>query len=186
MTLSEFLPIMAYLSAAIGKPLSKESSEVYFDLLGDLPVDILKTSVKRVALEHKWASFPSVAELREAAALTQRQVVTDISPAEAWQRAWAVARLIDLDIPGSAERHLAKLPPLVLAAVQAFGLPALCYGKEPVGVVRGQFLKIYEQLLAGAQREALLPKSVRKSIAGHKPAALPVTQNLIANVGRME
>src|SRR5262249_46056005 len=100
MTKQEFVEAMAYLSAAIGKPLAMETAVVYFGLLGDLPADHFKLAVKRVALEHKWANFPTVAELREAAALTVQGKVSELSPPEAWGLAWRAAGRIDLEVEG--------------------------------------------------------------------------------------
>ena len=57
------------------------------------------------------------------------------------------------------------MPPLVVEAMRAFGIPALCYGKEPVTVVRAQFAKIFEQLAARERRLRLMPPAMRSEIA---------------------
>lgn len=164
MSRREFAEVMAYLSAACGKPMPSEAAEVYFDLLGDLPVEVLRIAAKRVALSHPWATFPSVAELREAGAETMRGKSVELSAAEAWRIAWSTAGRIDLDVIGSCDRAMASVPPLVAEAMQSFGIAALCYGKEPVGVVRAQFVKFFEQLAAREKRVALLPPALRESI----------------------
>lgn len=165
MTRVEFATVIVYLEAICGKQLPPASMDPYFDLLGDLPSDVLRTAAQRVAVEHRWATFPSVAELREAAIETIQGSVKELSPAEAWDLAWSAAGRIDLEIEGSIDRACKDLPVTVLEAMRAFGVPALVYGKEPVGVVRGQFLKIFEQLAARDRRRALLPASVKNSIA---------------------
>ncbi len=165
MTDNEFAEVLAYIGAAIQKPLSQESVSVYWDLLGDIPIDALRVAAKRVVLQHKWATFPSVAELREAAAETMQGRVKDLSAAEAWKYAWRGAGRIDPEVQGSIERACKTLPPLVVEAMQTFGIHALCCGKEPVGVVRSQFMKIYEQLQARTQRERLLPQAVKEQVA---------------------
>jgi hypothetical protein len=183
MTKIDFLQIMGYLGAGIVKDLPEESMDVYFDLLGDLPAEVFFTAAMRVILEHKWATFPSVAELREAASQTLLGKVTEISSAEAWQLAWRAASRIDPEIDGSLERACKSLPPLVFEAMKAFGINALCYGKEPVGVVRGQFMKIFEQLAAREKREALFPQRLTNTIRG----ALPMkVAEAITDIGRME
>jgi hypothetical protein len=144
MTKLDFLQIMGYLGAAIGRDLPEKSMDVYFDLLGDLPAEVMFTAARRVILEHKWTTFPRIAEIREAALQTLRGKVTEISPAEAWQLGWRAASRIDPEIDGSLERACQSLPPLVFEAMKAFGINALCYGKEPVSIVRGQFMKILE------------------------------------------
>src|SRR5262249_4373334 len=132
----------------------------------DLPLDVLKLAAKRVVLEHRWATFPTVAELRAAAAETMQGQVAELSPAEAWAIAWRVVGSTDPEVEGSFQRASKGVPPLVVEAIRAFGLNSLCYGKEPVGVVRGQVLKVYEQLAAREQRTALMPASVRAAIEG--------------------
>lgn len=171
MTKADFIPIMAYIGTAIGKPIgaTKEEvasrTEVYFDLLGDLPAHTLQVAAKRVVLEHKWATFPTVAELRQAASETIRGQVSGLSSAEAWGLAWDAVKRIDLDIEETIQRACEGLPPLVVEAMRAFGITALVTGKEPISVVRGQFLKVYEQLQARDQRQALLPNRLKADIA---------------------
>jgi hypothetical protein len=177
MTREEFGKVVAYIATAIDKELSKDRLKVYFDLLGDLSFEVLLTAARRVVLEHPWATFPSVAELRSAAAETIQAQVSATSPAEAWSLAWAATARIDPESEGSFERAVEKLkvPPLVVEAMRAFGVQALCYGKEPVGVVRGQFMDIYEQLLARDKRRALMPGPLKQAIesAGKEPQKLP-------------
>lgn len=180
MTRPEFAQIIAYLTAGCGKPLADAALEVYFDLLGDLPFDAMKLAAQRVLLEHRWATFPSIAELREAATATMRGQVAALSPAEAWALAWDAAGRIDPEQEGSAERGLRDLPPLVVEAIRAFGLPALCYGQEPVGVVRAQFTKIYEQLAAREQRTALLPHKTAEAVRQRLPQQVA---GILQNIG---
>lgn len=171
MTRNEFGAVMAYLQVGLsgsGKCLDEKTFEamldVYFDLLGDLPAPVFQLAAKRVLLEHRWATFPTVAELRQAAAETAQGQAIELSPAEAWQIAWKAAGKIDLDIDGSCERQMAALPPIVQQAMRAFSLPALVNGKEPLAVVRAQFIKIYEQLAARERRVALLPTMLREQL----------------------
>lgn len=172
MTRHEFASVMAYISAGIGKPIAREAAEVYFDLLGDLPEPIFRAAAKRVLLEHKWATFPSVAELREAAALTMQGEISSLTAAEAWQLAWKATGKIDPEVDGSLERACAQLPPLVFEAMRSFGIPALCFGREPVAVVRAQFMKFYEQLADREKRRALLPDRLTQTIRAQLPGGI--------------
>ena len=184
MTNTEFAEIVAYITAGCGKPLPVESQIVYFDLLGDLPADTFRLAARRVVLEHKWATFPSVAELRAAASESARGVVSDLTPAEAWAMAWRVACDTDPECDGSFDRacRRAKAPPLVVESIRAFGLNSLCYGGDPQGVVRGQFLKVFEQLAGRDRRVALLPPAVRDQIGRHRER---VNGQAVAIVGRL-
>lgn len=177
MTNLEFAEIIGYIGAACGKSLPVESQIVYFDLLGDLTADVFRLAAKRVALEHKWANFPTVAELREAAALTAQGEVSTLSPCKAWELAWDAIKRIDLDIDGSLQRATSKLPPIVLEAMEAMGTASLVGGKDKVPVVRAQFIDAFEHLAERDKRLALMPSSVRQAIEGigeKKELAAPV------------
>ncbi len=166
MTLMEFGEIMARLAAAygtgFGKPMDEFTVAVYYDALGDIPLEALRVASKRVMMQQKW--FPTIHELRQAASETQAGEVTSLPPAEAWALAWRAACRIDPEVDGSVDRACAGLPLLVVEALRAFGVNAMVYGKEPVGVIRGQFLKIYEQIQAKAQRERVLPAQLKQQI----------------------
>lgn len=180
MTQAEFATVIGYISLAIGKPLAPDAQKVYYDLLGDLPFDVLQIAAKRAVLEHPWATFPSVAELRQAAVLTQRGEIKALSAGEAWEMAWDAIGNIDPEIPTSLTKAMGKLPPTVAAAVKAMGVPALCYGKEPVTVVRGQFMKVFSEISEREARTALLPQATKQAIAAARP---PSVAGLLAGIG---
>ena len=166
-THSEFTSAMAYLTLATGKGLpvkGKDDSfgalDVYFDLLKDLSAEVLAVAVRRVALEHKWSNFPTPAEIREAASETIQGQIKELSSAEAWEQAWRAVGRIDLEIEGSLARHTQNIPALVLEAMRAFGIPDMVYSKSSVSVIRGQFVKIYEQLASRDRRQKLFPKKL--------------------------
>lgn len=185
MTRIEFGEVIAYITAGCGKNLSAPSLEVYFDCLNDLSRDALHLAAKRVLMEHVWATFPSVAELRKAATETRSGSVMGLAPGEAWELAWKCIGQTDPEVPGDFQRAVKvfHLPPLVVRAIEVFGLHAMCFGKEPVGVVRGQFLKIYEQLAARESRTALYPASLTEAIEGMNKRLPSQVQGAIASIG---
>jgi hypothetical protein len=187
MTREQFSEIMAYLGAGIQKPISPSSLGVYFDLLGDMSYEIGKLAVRRVLLEHRWATFPSVAELQEAAKASEKGQITELSAVEAWEMAWRAIGNIDPDVDGSIQRSMVKLPKLVAATIQAMGVNNLCYGQEPVAVIRAQFVKAYETLAARDKRASLFTPAmlndlgtIRMRIESTTPA-----QKIIAAIGAM-
>lgn len=189
MTRLVFGRIMAGIAAAIGKPLTAEAADVYFSLLGDLPFEVLEAAAKRVLLEHRWATFPSIAELRQAAAETIQGQFSELSPAEAWAIAWRAVGRIDLEVGGQADRELKRIPPIVAEAVRAYGLYSLVAGRENVSIVRAQFTKIFEQLAARERRTALLPAALKDTIARIGAESLPAigqSAAKIARIGAME
>jgi hypothetical protein len=188
-TNTEFAEIIGFLTAGCGKPLAVESQVVYFDLLGDLSAETLWLAARRVLLEHPWATFPSVAELRQAAAESARGEIRDLAPSEAWELAWyAVTNFVDPEAPASLERAKARLPALVWRTIEAFPLVALVYGKEPVGVLRGQFLRMYQDYAERARREALFQPATLAALENIRdrkaiPASLPVA-GFLAGIGK--
>ncbi len=184
----EFAEIMLRITAGCGKSLAMESQVVYFDLLGDLDASVLRIAADRVLAEHVWSTFPSIAELRQAAVDTLRGDVKELSPGEAWEMAWKAAANIDPEVQSSIDRAKAKLPPIVWEAVSCLSLLDLCYGREPVGVIRGQFMRIYEGLASRDRRKALLPPATlaaldnireRRAIPGNVRVA-----GMLAGIGK--
>lgn len=164
MTREEFARVAAVLTLGTGKPLTTDAAEVYFDCLGDLSFDVAKIACKRVLMEHKWATFPSIAELRQAAAETTQGTVKELGSGEAWSLAWRAVGQIDPEVSGSYARGVEGLPPLVIEAMEVYGINPLCYGKEPVGVIRAQFTKIYDQLADRDRRRSLMPPKLTQQI----------------------
>lgn len=186
MTRLEFGVTINQIRAAIGKELPADALEVYFDCLGDLDNGVFKLAAKRVLMEHRWATFPSIAELREAAALTVRGEVSGLPAAKAWELAWGAVKCIDLDIDGSVQRAMRDLHPLVADTMRAMGIASLVGGDDPVPVVRAQFIAAYEQLAARAKREALLPADTRKAIeeAGNRREIAAPVRLAIDGIGK--
>lgn len=195
MTRPEFAQVMTYVGLAMGKPLIPEAMEVYFDLLGDLDADVMLAGAKRAILDHRWSTFPTVAELRAAATATKRGEVAAMTAAEAWQIAQAVAARHDPEIQGlysaggklwpSQFAYLTRdTPPPVLAAMRAFGVESLSTGGDPDGVVRSQFMKIFDQLAERDRRVDSLPAGVRESIEAGGRRPLPAVTKALAGVGR--
>ncbi len=198
MTKKDCLAVMAYLATAVNKaPLSDQAGDVYYDLLGDLKLDIVKAAAKKVALSHVWATFPSVAELRQAAIEIMQGERAEINAAKAWEFAWKATREIDLEVtgpfkvridgewqtfPSQAAYVLSKYPSVVVEAMNAFGLAALLYGKEPVTIVRSQFMVMYGQAQERRDSIALLPPKLKAEIES-LPASVA---QAIGQIGLME
>lgn len=185
MTPEEFGKIINYLESAVGRPIDASGKtaalarmEVFYDLLHDLPFEVMQTAARRVAIEHPWPTFPSVAELRAAAVETMRGQIKEMSSAEAWNMAWLAAGKIDLEIEGSVERACSQLPDLVFEAMQSFGISALACGKEPITVVRAQFTKIFDQLASRDKRVNLFPEAIKNTITSRGSAPPSILSQL--------
>jgi len=195
MTREEFSRVIAYITAGTNKALTADSLEVYYDLLGDLPSDVLLSAAKRVVLEHPWATFPSVAELRAAAMLSTRGDLTDISPSQAWEMARTFGERFDPDVQGEYRAYgktypsqfdylTSTLPAPVVRAIRSFGALSLSVGDEPTGVLRAQFMKTFEHVVASERREALLPPSLKQAIESIGRQIPEQVKQITAGIGR--
>lgn len=184
MTATEFSKAILYLSAGLQRKLDDAATEVYFDALRDLPAAPFLAACKLVLLNHVWATFPTVAELSGATANVIRGNAMPMCGAKGWEIAWRVARDTDPEVDGSFERAIKKhkAPPAVIEAIRCFGLNSLCYGNDPVGVIRGQFMKTFEQIAESERQTGMLPPSLRAEIEAMPDTLL--VQNALAGIGK--
>jgi hypothetical protein len=181
MKLNEFAEVITWLSVAIGRPIADDATQhearmdVYFEMLGDLPLAAFKVAARRCAAERKYQSFPSIAELREMALETTKGTTKELTGAEAFGIALKACNNTDVDVDGSRERAFAKVPPNVKAALDVFGFRAMY--NLPSGAIetaRAQFTKIFEAIQEREKKTQILPAAVQKQIKeiGQAPPAL--------------
>lgn len=161
MTREEWCPIMAYLSAAVGKPMPHAQGEVYFDLLADLPAALALLAVRRAVAEGRYPTVPPVGVIRAAAAEAAG------AAAPTWPEAWALAcraaRRYGLLYQSLA---LASLPPPARRAAEAVGWRALCDAAEgDLDTLRAQFRDAYGAMAEREGREMRLPADLRPGVA---------------------
>jgi hypothetical protein len=157
MTRDEFAPVVAYLSAAVGKVMPTDQAEVYFDLLQDLPAPLVARAVKRAVAESRYPTVPPVGTIRAVAA----ELAGGSAPT--WPEAWAAvclaARRYGLH---RREQALDSLSPAVARAALAIGWQALCdAGPGDLDTLRAQFRDAYNALGARDEREQRLPGPLR-------------------------
>ena len=185
MTKAEFEKVINFLTVGIGKPIggsgeAKERMQVYYDLLGDLPAEVLAIAAKRVLYEHVWNTFPSVAELAQAA--LKVLMANDLTSAEAWQLAWTAACRIDPEIQGpyivngkrfanQAEAEMSKLPPMVKESMLRFGVTALIDANP--NFVRTSFMKVYEGMVEQRKNHAIADGAKKQVASASVKALLP-------------
>lgn len=179
-----FVKIMAYIAAGIQKPITDVGLEVYYDLLGDLSADVLNIAAKRAVLEHRYATFPPVAVLRDLAIDTRNGTVKEMTGAEAFGIARKVIARCDIDVPHTMENLWKGVPPIVVAAVDAFGFMALYnLPGDAIETARAQFTRVFDSIAEREKRTGILPASVAQKISeigNAKPQAISQT---IAAIG---
>lgn len=133
------------------------------EMLSDLPFDLAKAALIKVLVTAKF--WPTVAEIREAAAELSRPAA--LTPAEAWAQVITAIR---------KDWKPDQLHPTVREALVGFGGLDRVGMSENIDVIRGQFLKVYEQYAYREKEHVLLPPSVRQLVE-RAAKALPATPN---------
>ncbi len=159
MTRDECANVLAYLSAAVNKPVPREQAEVYFDLLADLPAAAVQAAARQALVESAYPTIPPVGTIRRLAVGACRG--RELTAYEAWGLVLEAIRRFGLD---GKRRALESLPPVAAAAAEALGWKSLCDATE-VETARAQFRQAFETLAGREQREASLPPSLRSSLA---------------------
>lgn len=176
MTRDEFAPMVGLMAAATHAEVTRETVEVYFDLLNDLPANLVRAAIRQAVLEQDYPTLPPVGKIRKLAVSFAGPPA--IPGPEAWNLFLAAVRrfgsgrrrrlvkgeLIEFD---ASEQGLATLPPVVAHAARCFGWQRLCdTSAEHMGIAERDFLQSYGTLEKRDEQQAIMPPSVR-AIANH-------------------
>lgn len=175
---AEFAAAMAVLTAAIARPMAEDQATVYFELLGDLPADVLKLAIKRTLLEHRITTIPTIAELRALA--------TEIMHPESAMDSGQAFGLARQAIAGfgwsSQEPGLASLPPLVRQVVRQIGWRVMCES-ENADAMRAHFVRMFEAARSSVVRTLNQPVALRNEIRERQAlpsGAAPTIQDVVS------
>ena len=155
MTRKEFTKIIGFLSAVIDKPMSEATIEAWYVMLKDLDYPETMMAVKKVLAESQYPTMPAVGQIRKAAAeLEGGQAITGA-------QAWGMLLQAIHKYGFYREREaLESLPQDVAKVVDWMGWSELCHG-ENVDVIRGQFLKMYDNQVNRQKELGLMPQDIR-------------------------
>lgn len=135
------------------------TADLWLMMLGDLPFDVAKTALGKVLATSRF--FPTVAEIREAAA--------SLRPAGAPEPELAWAEVLDQIRRVGAYGTPVWSHPAVGRAAEALygGWLKLCENlmTETLGVDRAHYMRIYATLAQREREAALLPPAVREMAA---------------------
>jgi len=154
MTQAEAAKLLAVVAAAYASfDVDETKVQVWRELLGDLDLDLVSTAVRRHIAASKWA--PTVAEIREEA--TRLSHPEQMTAGEAWGAVHEAVQRYGYYQP---QESLESLPPLVAQAARQIGWSEICL-ETNVGVLRGQFMKVYQAMREREEREEVLPANIR-------------------------
>ncbi len=137
---------------------TKESLELWYDMLQDLDYRIACASLKKFVATNKFA--PTIADIREGA--VQIMQPDQLNEAEAWSLVSAALRKSTY----YAQEEYEKLPPMVQKAVgSALQLRNWAMDEKfNEEVARSNFMKTYRTLADREREDARLPQNVRAFI----------------------
>jgi len=159
MTRTEFSKLMAFVTAAVDKPVARPTIDAYFEMLKDLSYDLAAAAVKKIIATDEYPTLPTIGKIRQAAAEIGRGHI--LSAPEAW--GLVLKAVHNYGYYREAEA-LASLPEHVAEVVRWMGFQTICMS-EKISVDRGQFLRMYEVHQKREQEQALLPPAIKTLIA---------------------
>lgn len=125
-------------------------------MLEDMPYDLAEQALKAVLSKTKF--FPTIAEIREEASRIARPMPT---AGQAWEETVNRIRKI-----GHTGKPIFS-DPLIGRAAHAMGWMDMCTS-ENIDVVRGQFIKLYNDMAKEEREKTQVPLSVHRKIAATK------------------
>ncbi|PRX15952.1 loader and inhibitor of G40P protein [Orenia metallireducens] len=131
--------------------------KVWHELLRDIPYQVAQLAAKKLILKSPFP--PVIADIRrEVASIATSQ--DKVTATDAWEEVVNAIRYYGYYREKEA---LGSMNSLVARTVRAMGWREICL-ESKIGVIRGQFIKMYGQLLKRKQEEDLLPIELRESI----------------------
>lgn len=156
---TETVQLLAVINAAFPNiQITEAMVSLWHELLGDIDFNLAKAAVKKLLLESPYP--PSIADIRKRAVEILTPEEEKIDAAEAWGEVERAMRFYGYYREAEA---LESMSPRVAKVVRWMGWRDICLSEEP-GVVRGQFLKMYQQVTEREQKEKLLPERLKADI----------------------
>ena len=153
--LKEFGVFMSLLQETFSqdKPISDKKTEIYFEILSDIPMENMELGFKDLMNKKRYPIFPLPSEIRKAAGFDEEEDV-DIKALEAFREACDLVHTL-----GQPGYKIEPEDPLIEETIR------LCFGgweffadTDPKNETwdRKQFLEIYKKLFQSGQRDSLL------------------------------
>jgi len=159
MTKTEVVKLLAVISGAYpNMQVTEATVALWYELLGDLDINLALAAVKKLILESSYP--PTIADIRKRVVDIITLAEDKMSAAEAWGEVEKKIRWYGYYREVEA---LENMTPQVAKVVRYIGWRNICLSEEP-SVIRGQFLKMYQQVAEREQKERLLPLNLRDDI----------------------
>ena len=156
MTKTETVKLLAVISAAFPNiQVAEATVALWHELLGDLDLNLVLAATKKLILESPYP--PTIADIRKQVVEITTPHDEKIDAATAWGE---VEKAIQLYGYYREAEAMASMSPRTAKVVKYIGWQEISLSEEP-GVVRGQFLKMYQQIAEREQKEKLLLQGLR-------------------------
>jgi hypothetical protein len=132
--------------------------ELWAEMLADIPFEVVQVAVKKMILESPYP--PAISDVRKQIADIMTAPEDRIDASTAWGEVLHAIRMFGWPRP---EEAMESLSPRTRQVVKAMGWQEICQATE-AGVVRGQFLKMYDAYASRERQESLLPQSMKNII----------------------
>jgi hypothetical protein len=159
MTKAEVTKLLTITAAMYPKfEISNIKIELWADLIGDIPFKVAQAALKKVMMTSEFP--PTVAEIRKAAAeiTTPKNEVMDAG--QAWGEVQRALKKWGWPEP---EKAMAMMSPLTQQVVKQISWREICMCEE-TGVIRGQFMKMYNAMQTRKEQDKLLPENFKNQI----------------------
>lgn len=131
---------------------------LWYDMIGDLSYEVAQTALKKVMLTSHYP--PTVADIRKAAAEIIQSDKDIMDAGKAWGEVQNAISKWGFYEP---EKALDMLSPLTRKVAEQISWREICCS-ENIGVVRGQFMKMYNTLESREKEAMMLPESFKNKI----------------------
>ena len=154
MTKAEIVKLLAVISAAYpNMQITEATVNLWHELLNDVSLSLALAAAKKLILESPYP--PTIADIRKR--VVEVAHPQQLNAAEAWGEVTKAMRFYGYY---RANEAIASMSKPTARTVEYIGWANICTCEEP-GVIRGQFMKMYEQVAGRERNEALLPASLK-------------------------
>lgn len=160
MTKIETVQLLAIITAAHPKQfvMTELTPVLWAELLEDIPFEVAQLAVKSHISQSPFP--PTIADIRKHAITLQLPIEDQLDAATAWGHVMAAIQQYGYY---QQQKALESLPSRTAKVVKFLGWQELCSCTE-IGVIRGQFLKMYTQVTQQEMKQAMLPQGFQNAL----------------------
>lgn len=147
---------------AVAYPNMKEVDDLtvktWYECLSDIDLEVALAAVKKNILESPFP--PTIADIRKQVADVVTLEEDRLDTSKAWGE---VVKAMQVHGSYSEIEALKSMSPITRKVVKYIGWREICLS-ENLGVIRGQFLRMYETVATREKQDRLLPESFKRDI----------------------